>query len=127
MTSGTALEMARLTRGYSFAFQVLGYLTWEAGVLSEGVMDEFRQYLDGYAYDKIWSELSAGDRRLAVGIAKSKTGKVPNVRSILGIETNQFNPYRRRLIRKGVINGDERGCVRLALPCFEDYAIEHQE
>ncbi len=123
----TSLEMARLTRGYSFAFQVLGYLTWEKGELSEGVIDEYRQYLDDYVYDKIWSELSPGDRRLAVGIAKSKTGKVSDVRSILDMETNQFNPYRRRLIRKGVTNGEERGYVRFALPCFEDYAIEHEE
>lgn len=122
-----AQKMARLTRGYSFAFQVLGYLTWEAGGLSEDVMDGYRQYLDDYVYDKIWSELSAGDRRLAVGIAKSKTGKVSEVRSILGMETNQFNPYRRRLIRKGVITGEERGYVRFVLPCFEDYAIEHEE
>lgn len=127
VSSDLALEMARLTRGYSFAFQVLGYLTWEAGSLSDEVMDRFRQYLDDYVYDKIWSELSAGDRRLAVGIAKSKSGKVADVRKILDMETNQFNPYRRRLMRKGIITGEERGYVRFALPCFEDYALEHEE
>ena len=127
VSSDLALEMARLTRGYSFAFQVLGYLTWEAGNLTEEVTDRFRQYLDDYVYDKIWSELSAGDRQLAVGIARSETGKVSEVRSILGMETNQFNPYRRRLMRKGIINGEERGYVRFALPCFEDYVIEHDE
>ena len=127
VSSDLSLEMARLTRGYSFAFQVLGYLMWGQKELTEHVMDSYRQYLDDYVYDKIWSELSAGDRRLAVGIAKSQTGKVSDVRDILDMETNQFNPYRRRLIRKGVINGEERGYVRFALPCFEDYALEHEE
>ncbi len=86
--------------------------------------EEYQQLLADLSYDKIWSELSAGDRRLTYGIATSSTGKVAEVRSILGIETNEFNPYRRRLIRKGIIDGNERGYVRFTLPCFEEYVLE---
>ena len=122
-----ALRMARLTRGYSFAFQVLGFLVWEHGSMDDAVYDEFRQYLDEYVYDKAWSELSLGDRRLAWGIAQSKTGKVSDVRALLDMTTNQFNPYRMRLIRKGLVDGEARGLVRFVLPEFEAYVVEHFE
>lgn len=122
-----ALAMAKLTRGYPYAFQTLGYLAWNHGSMDADVVDSYRQHLDEYVYDKIWSELSAGDKRLAWGIAQSKTGKVSDVRSILEMSTNQFNPYRTRLIRKGIVNGEERGYVRFTLPCFEDYVRENYE
>jgi hypothetical protein len=41
------------------------------------------------------------------------------------METNQFNPYRARLIRKGIVDGSLRGYVSFALPLFERYVIEH--
>lgn len=123
--SEEALRMAQLTRGYSFAFQVLGSLAWEHGGMSDSVFDEYRQYLDDFVYDKMWSELSEGDRLLAWGIARTPTGKVAEVRELLDMETNRFNPYRRRLIQKGIVNGDRRGYVSFTLPCFEDYVLEH--
>lgn len=122
-----ALTMAKLTRGYPYAFQTLGYLTWEHEGMSDAVVDEYRQHLDEYVYDKIWSELSARDKHLAWGIAQSKTGKISDVRALLGLSTNQFNPYRMRLIRKGIVNGEEHGYVRFVLPCFEDYVKENYE
>lgn len=122
-----ALSMAQATRGYPFAFQVLGFLRWEHGGMGENTLDEYRQHLDDYVYDKIWSELSAGDKSLVWGIAMSRTGKVSKVRELLHLSTNQFNPYRMRLIRKGIVNGDDRGYVRFALPLFEDYVLEHYE
>ena len=120
-----ALEMAKLTKGYSFAFQVLGYFTWEHGGLDEAAFDDFKQYLDDYAYEKIWSELSAIDRKVALAIAQSKDGKVSDVRETLGMTTNQFNPYRNRLVKKGVVDGSLHGYVSFTLPLFERYAIEH--
>ena len=43
-----ALEMAKLTKGYPFAFQVLGYLTWNNDGDYTGVIPEYRQYLEEY-------------------------------------------------------------------------------
>lgn len=120
-----ALHMAKLTRGYSFAFQVLGYLTWEHKGLDDEVLDEYRHFLDEYVYDKIWSELSPGDRRLAYGIACAPDESIQSIREFLGIESNQFSPYRVRLIRKGVIDGSTYGKVSFILPFFEDYVREH--
>lgn len=122
-----ALKMAKMTKGYSFAFQVLGYYTWENSGSVEKAKDEFRQYLEDYAYEIIWAGMSRGDRRLAYAIAKSGNGKVSDVRKEIQISTNEFNPYRKRLVRSGIVNGDERGYVKFSLPFFESFVLDHYE
>lgn len=92
------MEMALCTKGYSFAFQVLGYLTWENSGDYKAVLPEFRQYLDEFVYDKIWSELSARDKKILDAISRVESGKIEEIRALMGIETNEFNPYRKRLI-----------------------------
>ena len=58
------------------------------------------------------------------GIAVCPSGKIMDIRTFLQMETNEFNPYRKRLIDKGLINGDERGYVKVLLPLFEEYVID---
>lgn len=125
VSESQALEMAKMTKGYPFAFQVLGHFTWENGELDEDVLDAFRQYLDDYAYEKIWSELSATDKKVALAIAESENGKVSDVRRLASMSTNDFNPYRDRLIKKGVVDGATHGYVAFTLPFFDRYVIEH--
>ena len=119
----SSLEMARLTRGYPFAFQVLGYYTFANKGDYKASLDAYREYLDDYVYEKMWSEMSSTDRKVIHAMAISKTGKVEEIRRILSMESNEFSPYRDRLIKRGLINGDERGIVRFTLPCFEQYVI----
>lgn len=123
--SEQASKMAQLTKGYPFAFQVLGYLTWNQGGDYEAVIDEYEQYLSEFVYDKIWSELSQKDRIVARGIAEVDSGKIKDIREYLGMETNEFNPYRKRLIKKGILSGEMRGYVYFTLPLFEEYVIEN--
>lgn len=121
----TAEKMAELTKGYPFAFQVLGYLTWNHSGHYEAVIDEYEQYLSEFVYDKIWSELSQKDRIVARGIAEAESGKIKEIREHLGMETNEFNPYRKRLIKKGIVSGETRGYVFFTLPLFERYVIDN--
>lgn len=120
-----AAQMAELTKGYPFAFQVLGYLTWNNHGNYQEVLEEYEQYLSEFVYDKIWSELSRKDRVVARGIAETDSGKIKDIREYLGMETNQFNPYRKRLIKKGILSGEMRGYVYFTLPLFEDYVLEN--
>lgn len=120
-----AMQMAELTRGYPFAFQVLGYLTWNHNGDYQSVLDEYEQYLSEFVYDKIWSELSQKDRMVARGIAEAAGGKIKDIRDYLGMETNEFNPYRKRLIKKGIVSGENRGYLYFTLPLFEHYVINN--
>ena len=121
----SASQMSELTKGYPFAFQVLGYLTWNHDGDYHAVLDEYEQYLSEFVYDKIWSELSAKDRMVAKAIADEKNGKIKDIRERLGMETNEFNPYRKRLIKKGIVSGEMRGYVYFTLPLFAEYVIEN--
>ena len=118
-----AEEMAKLTKGYSFAFQVLGYFTFRHENDYRMAVSEYRQYLEEYVYEKIWSELSRGDRNLLYAVAKSKTGKVKEIKEIMGVNNNQYTPYRDRMIKKMLLDGSEYGYLRITLPLFEDYVI----
>lgn len=122
-----ASEMANLTKGYPFAFQVLGYLTWNSNGDYKKVLDDYKQYLSDLVYDKVWSELSEKDRLVAKGISDSSSRKISDIREHLHITSNEFNPYRQRLIKKGVIDGSHRGFVRFTLPLFEEYIHDHFE
>ncbi len=122
-----SLEMAKYTKGYPFAFQVLGYLTWNNNGDYKSILPEYRQHLEEYVYEKIWSELSAKDKHIVYGIANCPTGRVKDVRAKLQIENNEFNPYRKRLIKKGIIDGSEYGVVKFTLPFFEQFVLENYD
>ncbi len=127
LNDADSLMLAKMTKGYSFAFQVLGYFTWEHPDNPQESQQLARQYLDEYSYDKVWSELSRKDREVLYRIAQVKSGRIKEIRDALGMTTNEFNPYRQRLIRKGIISGEERGYVRILLPFFDQYALAHYD
>lgn len=127
LSAEDAQQMAELTRGYPFAFQVLGYLTWNNNGDYRSVSEEYEQYLAEFVYDKIWSELSPKDRKVAKGIADVKSSRIKDIRDYLGMDTNDFNPYRKRLIRKGIISGEQRGYVHFTLPLFDKYVLENYQ
>lgn len=120
-----ARDMAKLTRGYPYAFQVLGYYTFEKKGLYKSAIPECRQYLNEYVYDKIWSELSKIDKKVLFAAAQSDSNSVKDIRSMLGMEPNEFSPYRARLIKKGLISKSEYGYVEFLLPFFEDYILDN--
>lgn len=115
-----AVEMAKLTKGYPFAFQILGYLKWETNDDLEKLLPKFDEELIIYAYEKIWSELSELDRKIVYVISTGvyKTGEI---REKLSISPQLLNTYRKRLMERGVVNGSVRGELTLALPRFEEY------
>ena len=118
-----AERMAALTRGYPFAFQVLGYLYWEhrdTMTLNE-ILPEYDQYLEEYVYSKIWLEMSEKDKEILQVLAVSGEIKVKNLREKLRLASEQFSVYRERLKRKGVIDTRQYGMVSMALPRFEEF------
>ena len=116
-------ELASLTKGYPFAFQVLGYLYWENRDKKtlEQILPEYDQYLDEYVYSKIWSELSDLDKKIVTEMSLSGETQVKALRERLDMKSELFSVYRERLKRKGVIISKEYGKVTLALPRFDEF------
>ena len=127
ITDTQARKMALYTKGYSFAFQTLGFVTWNAGEFNESVLEEYKTILIDLSYEKIWDELSANDRKVCVAIAKSKDGNFTKIRELLGWSANQLNPYRRRLINKQILEGKSKGFVTFTLPLFDEFVLEIDE
>lgn len=115
-----AVEMAKITKGYPFAFQILGYLKWETQESLENLLPKFDEELIVYAYEKIWSELSELDRKI-VYVISTGVYKTGDIRQKLSISPQLLNTYRKRLMERGVVNGSVRGELTLALPRFEEY------
>ena len=120
--SGAALEMARETKGYPYAFQLIGYFTWKNQCqYTEAVRKDWKARLYDYVYDIIWERLSQKDRFVAYGIAKAQNHRTAEAREILGLSKDEFNPYRKRLIKKGLVTGDSWGIVSFTLPYFDEF------
>ncbi|MBR6173267.1 MAG: ATP-binding protein [Eubacterium sp.] len=121
----TARKMAQLTKGYAFAFQVLGYYTFQNDGDYEKAIAPTRLYLEEYVYERIWMDLSARDRKILYVITQTPSCTVMEVREKLEMKPNEFAPYRERLIRKGILDGSERGMLYFSLPFIEEYVVDH--
>ena len=119
-----AVRLATLTKGYSFAFQTIGYFAWENPKDDEKAMRDARDYLYEFAYRKIWSELSPKDREVVRAIAEAQNGEVKEVRAKLDYTSDQFNPYRNRLLKAGVVASPSNGHLEFALPWFGEFAMK---
>ncbi len=118
-------RMADLTLGYSYAFQVLGYFTWENKGDSQAIMQNYRTYLYAYVYDKVWTELSGKDKELLHGMALIQSHKVKDIRDAVKMTSGTFNQYRRRLLNKGLVVSNEYGQLAFAMPLFNEYVLEN--
>ena len=117
-----AVTMAKLTKGYPFAYQVLGYLKWNAGKSADisSVMADYDQHLEEYVYEKIWNDLSEKDRSIVELLARNGEMKVKDLRDALEMKSGAMSVYRDRLIRKGLVDASKYGYLSLILPRFAE-------
>ena len=125
LSSREALELAKATQGYSFAFQVVGYFMYEHKSDYKAALPEIRVYLDDYVYDKVWMELSSVEKSILVVMSEEGSQEVKTIKESLNIKPNEFSVYRDRLIKKGIADGSVRGKLSFSLPFFAEYVKEH--
>lgn len=129
----TIKKMASATGGYPYAVQAMGYTVWKHHADDKDIdIDEVLPKLDlilaDGVYDKLWTDMSETDRRIAEMIAKGDADKV-NVADIIsetGISKSLASNYKKRLVKKGIIE-DVRGKFIFALPGFDRYVREQFE
>lgn len=121
-----AKKLADMTGGYAYAFQELGVLRFKnKDYDDEELENDLKTELFAYAYEKIWEELSEGDRELVRLIAEQEEYKKSDIVSRMEKPGN-YPVYRERLIRRGIIK-KRQGYIGLALPYFRDYVIEYDK
>lgn len=118
-----ALEMAKKTNGYPFAFQLLGYYTWEK--LNQNseldVMTNYRVKLEEYSYKKIWSETSRMEKKILIAMAINTTNRVSEIQELTDLKNNKFSVYRQRLLNKGILYSEGYGELWFTLPYFAEF------
>ncbi|HCE78428.1 MAG: ATP-binding protein [Lachnospiraceae bacterium] len=122
-----ARKMAALTKGYSYAYQVVGYLCWNMNIhtVTDELISQFDRYMDEYVYAKIWSELSPVKRDVLNAMAGTSSGSVKEIRQSIGMSTQEFSVYRSRLVQQGIIQANGYGRLTFTLPRFK-FFIQNQ-
>ena len=123
-----AMEMAIMTKGYPFAYQVLGKYLWEEEEhkMDTLVLAKVDEALSHYVYDKIWSELSPKDKWFMSFIVQKETMTTVELLEITKQKKNEFSQYRARLRDKGLINVSTRGMISYRLPRFDVFVRNAQ-
>lgn len=119
-----AAQMARFTQGYSYAFQVLGYLCFRYSKSYLEITDLFDEKLANNVYDIVWDDLSEKEKVIMKAIINSPTTTTKDILLSSNINSNTFNEYRNILITKGLIKPDGYGKISLVMPRFAEIAKE---
>ena len=121
-----ARELAKITKGYAYAFQELGVLCFKKkeNETLEDILSKLKSELFAYSYEKIWEEMTEMDRFLAGLLTEKEEYKRDEILKLMGEKAGSYSMYRDRLIKRDLpITG--RGFVSLPLPYFADYIKEY--
>ena len=123
ITKEEALLLAKETKGYAYAYQVLGYLVFERQnpKIDDGLLSKYDQYLEEYVYEKMYSELSSNDKKILKGFISDDINSVEDLLLKSKMKKNVFSVYRDRLIKRGIIESPEYGKLSLKLPRFYEF------
>ena len=118
-----ASKLALMTKGYAYAYQVIGKYMWDShGNEANGmVLAQIDEALSRKVYDKIWSELKPQDKWFLSFIVRKDKMSVSELLEVTSKKHNEWSEPRKRLIEKGVIDGSVRGVISIRLPRFREY------
>ena len=127
ITKEEALVLAKETKGYAYAYQVLGHLVFDRKdpTLDDHLYAKYDQYLEEYVYEKMYSDLSSNDKKILKAFTNDGINSVDNLMLKSKMKKNIFSVYRDRLIKRGIIESPEYGKLSLKLPRFYEF-LERQ-
>lgn len=127
LTEKEAGEMAVFTKGYSYAFQVLGYLCFRTKKNYQEVIEQFDEKMTNNVYDIIWEDLSPREKEVLQAIFMAKELTTQEILCTSGLDKNTYNEYRRILISKDILVDKGYGKIDFTLPRFKEIACRNLE
>ena len=126
-------QMVVLTKGYSYAFQLLGSLAFKQTIQQKQPLDlpalnsitlKYKQQLFANAYNKIFEELSSLDQRYLILVGQGL--KRQEIAKKLHKSANTVSQYRRRAIERCLVKPSVKGAgyVTYTLPFFDEFMSE---
>ena len=120
-----AIELAKITKGYAFAYQALGHICFEYDNPGKNILyEKFDRILKEFVYDKIWLDLPDREKDIVKVLAKLEVGNVSEILSQVKMTKETFSPYRERLIKKGILEATKWGVLDFALPRFKEFVLD---
>ncbi len=121
VTREEAISLAQFTKGYAYAYQVLGEVCFKHAVstIDEDVEDDFDDVI-GAQYDLIWGTLTEAEQNLVRVIVNADSTSISEIKSKMDKESG-FASLRDRLIKKHILISEARGTVEIPLPRFKEY------
>lgn len=118
-----AFSLAKLTKGYAFAYQVLGYHFYESASreIDDELLDQYDEYLRKNGYSVIWNELTDREKGLCIAIHNSNSKDTSDIMNLADLKESNYQNYRASLISKGIIEVVGYGKVDFALPRFDEF------
>lgn len=118
----TIVSLAELTKGYAFAYQVVGYLFSKYRKINK-IYEELDQYLSIYVYDKIWSVLPKNEKELLMCFDKDEMSTEELLNKI-PYDNKSYSVYRERLIKRGLLVSSGHGKISFTLPRFLEFVLK---
>ena len=117
--SETIAFLAELTKGYAFAYQVVGYLFTKYREVAK-IYDELDRYLSVYVYGIIWSVLPGSEKALLKCFDEEEMATQALLEKV-PYDEKSFSVHRDRLIKRGLLVSGGYGRIRIALPRFLEF------
>ena len=117
-----SLVLAKATKGYAMAFQVLGDILFRSNkkALDQAVLEEYDSRLSEWSYDFIWKDLSERDKEILSLVSEGKTTNEQILQSLPVSKQNLTNS-KRSLVEEGILEGPSRGEFEFSLPRFDSF------
>ena len=118
-----AASLSKLTSGYAFAYQVLGYLFYENKYkeINDEFLEKYDHYLASNGYSVIYKDLTEQEKKFCTAINKSKAKEASEIMKISNLKESNFQRIRRDLIKKDIIKSNGYGKLDFALPRFDKF------
>lgn len=124
MNEDEALQVAKLTKGYALAYQILGDILFrkEKNEITSSILKEFDKDLAEWSYDIIWSKLTIKEKEILTAVAQGFSSN-QEIMEKLSMSKGNLAIYKKQLSQEGLLNVSIRGKLQFSLPRFDRYVI----
>ena len=129
LSEDQAVQFSKLTKGYAFAYQLLGYLAFALNKkeIDDELLEKFDYYLSDFVYQKIYEDLSIRAKEVVKAMCQAPDDKIETIRRSLGMDSNLFSYYRDLLLRSGVCESSSYGRLSFRLPRFKEFVLTQMQ
>ena len=118
-----SIVLAKYTKGYAFAFQLLGSLLFKSGkkAVDASIEREFDSIIRERAYSMIYKELTQREREIVLCAANPGQDANKAIMERVQMQKGTLSVYKKRLAESGIIDPDSRGKIKWSLPRFGEF------